>query len=557
MESMRDNSSGASLPELAGNGALLRRAALLTAGTGLSRLLGFVRDVLIAHFLGAGLVADVFLALLRLPTILRRLLTEGGIAMPFMPAYFALLLEGGEERAAGFARAVRAWVLALSTAFCALGLLFPLPLLLAFAPGLAGHLSALPDGAGFAAELMQISLPYVPFILLSCVNSALLQSKGNYLAPALAPCILNICFILPLFLLLGLGKLEFFAQGPQSARLAALALVWALPLAGVAQALYLGGAVRQSGFSHSEKINWRDGAAARFAGVLPSSLCVTAAHQIAVLIAVMAASFLAEGYITQVHFADQLIELPLGVFGMALAVAALPDFSALAGGNKREELRGALKLSLGLVSFVALPAAAGLFGLARPVVALLFGHGAFSAAAVDGCAALLSGYALGLPALAALRPLIAAIHALRLTKSAAKAALLSFAATACAAFSVVALSPILPTPEIISLALGLAVSSGALVFFLLLWRILGQEKAAPNARSTLIALRAPLLLSLGIAALCKTCAALWPEQHALLPLILVPLGIFIYGVGALALKCPEAGLLLAFFRARRDKGAKG
>ena len=223
MESMRDNSSGASLPELAGNGALLRRAALLTAGTGLSRLLGFVRDVLIAHFLGAGLVADVFLALLRLPTILRRLLTEGGIAMPFMPAYFALLLEGGEERAAGFARAVRAWVLALSTAFCALGLLFPLPLLLAFAPGLAGHLSALPDGVGFAAELMQISLPYVPFILLSCVNSALLQSKGNYLAPALAPCILNICFILPLFLLLGLGKLEFFAQGLQSARLAALA----------------------------------------------------------------------------------------------------------------------------------------------------------------------------------------------------------------------------------------------------------------------------------------------------------------------------------------------
>ena len=99
--------------------------------------------------------------------------------------------------------------------------------------------------------------------------------------------------------------------------------------------------------------------------------------------------------------------------------------------------------------------------------------------------------------------------------------------------------------------------SGALVFFLLLWRILGQEKAAPNARSTLIALRAPLLLSLGIAVLCKTCAALWPEQHALLPLILVPLGIFIYGVGALALKCPEAGLLLAFFRARRDKGAKG
>lgn len=543
--------------DLAGRSRVVNRAALVAAGTGLSRLLGFIRDVLIAYFLGAGAVADVFLAVLRLPNILRRLLTEGGIAMPFMPGYFSLLREEGEAWAADFARAVRAWVFMGATAVCILGLLFPLPLLLAVAPGLAGRLPELPGGVSFAVTLMRASLPYIPLILLSCVNSALLQCRDNYLAPALAPCILNVCFILPMLLLLGAGDLKFFEHSPESVRLAALALIWALPLAGVAQALYLGGAVRKSGFLRGRAIKWRDAEALRFARILPSSLCITAAHQIVVLIAVMAASFLAEGYITQVHFADQLIELPLGIFGMALAVAVLPDFSALAAASRRDDLCGALDESLRLVSFVSLPAAAGLFGLARPVVALLFGHGAFTEAAVEGCSALLSGYALGLPFLAALRPVIAAIHALRCTGRAARAALLSFAVTGGACAFVVGLSSAFSSPWALSLALGLVVSMGAAAFMFFLWRILAAEKAAPLPARLLAGLRWPLLLSLGIAASCRVCAGFWPGHNLWLVLTLVPGSILIYAWGSLALKCPEVGLLLSLLRKRRAKPGEG
>ncbi len=539
-------------PDQTARQRVVKRAALVSAGTGLSRILGFVRDMLIAHFLGAGPVADVFLAVLRLPNILRRLLTEGAVAMPFIPVYLGLTREEGELRANALARAVRAWALALSGFFCALGLLFPLPLLFAFAPGLADRLPELPGGASFAADLMRISLPYVPFILLSCVNSALLQGRENYLAPALAPCILNVCFIVPLLVLLASGHLEFFAHTPQSMRLAALALAWALPLAGILQSLYLGGAVRRSGFKTLGGTNWRDTAILKLARILPASLCITAAHQIAVLIAIMAASFLPDGYITQVHFADQLIELPLGLFGMALAVAVLPRFSALAAPQQRADLREGLGLSLRLVLFVALPATAGLFGLATPVVDLLFGHGAFDQTAVAGCAALLSGYVLCLPALAASRPLIAAIHALGRTGGAAKAALLSFAATGLACLAVVWAvtwaGRVLPWPELGSLLLGLAISLGGVAFMALLLRVLAFAEAAPALRSVLRALAFPLTLSLAMAALCRICATVFAGHSLWLIVILVPGCVLGYTALCLAGGCPEARMLFSLLK---------
>ena len=430
---------------------------------------------------------------------------------------------------------------------------FPLPVLLAVAPGLAYRLPELPGGAAFAELLMRVSLLYVPPIVLSCVNSALLQSRGNYLAPALAPCILNICFILPLLGLLAVGRLEFFQHTPQAVHLATLALVWALPLAGVCQMLYLGGSLRRGGFKATEKARRRDKAVFSLGRILPSSLCVTASHQFALLIAVMAASFLPEGYITQIHFADQMIELPLGLFGMALAAAVLPSFSALAGPGRRTELREALALSLRLVLFVATPAAAGLFGLAFPLVDALFGHGAFDQAAVAGCSALLSGYVLCLPALAATRPLIAAIHALQRTRAAGLAALTTFAVTGLACAVVVWLSPFLPSAEIRSLALGLAVSLGAVVFAVLLLRILALDNAAPALRSVFGELALPAFLSLGIAVLCRICASEFSAYPFWLIAVLVPGCVFIYAAVCLTSKRQEAEFLLALCTRRRVK----
>ena len=540
-------------PRPTNRGHVVRRAALVSAGTGLSRVLGFIRDMLIAYFLGAGVMADVFLAVLRLPNILRRLLTEGAVAMPFIPAYLGLVQTEGEPRADAFAKCARAWALWLSSLFCVPGLAFPLPVLLAVAPGLAYRLPELPGGAAFAELLMRVSLLYVPPIVLSCVNSALLQSRGNYLAPALAPCILNVCFILPLLGLLAVGQVDFFQHTPQGAHLAALALVWALPLAGVCQMFYLGGSLRRGGFKAPEKARRRDKAVFSLGRILPSSLCVTASHQIALLIAVMAASFLPEGYITQVHFADQMIELPLGLFGMALAAAVLPSFSALAAPERRAELREALALSLRLVSFVALPATAGLFGLAFPLVDALFGHGAFDMAAVAGCSALLSGYVLCLPALAAIRPLIAAIHALQRTRAAALAALASFAVTGLACSVVVWLSPLLPLPEVRSLALGLAVSLGAMAFAVLLLRILALDDAAPALGGVLKELALPALLSLGIAVFCRMCAAAFPAYSFWLIVVLVPGCVLAYAGVCLVCKRPETEFLLALVIRRRAK----
>ncbi len=536
------------LPDFAGHEGMLKRASLVTAGTALSRTLGFIRDILIAHFLGAGPIADIFLAVLRLPNILRRLFTEGAVSMPFMPAYLRLAHQEGPGRADAFARAIRAWILAGGGFFCLLGLIFPLPLLFVLAPGL---LERMPD-APFAAMLMRISLPYVPLLLFVCVSAALLQSRDDFLAPSLAPCILNICLILPLLVMIGSGHLNFAHPGPQTARAAAQALTWALPLAGLVQVLYLGRALRRRGFSGRGPFQWRDTAAAKLGRMLPASLCVTAAHQICVLIAVMAASFLPEGYITQVHFADQLIELPLGIFGMALAVAVLPSFSALTAPDRRGELQDAVGLSTRLTLFVALPATAGLFGLARPIVDVLFGHGAFTQSAVDGCAALLSAYALCLPALAAARPLIAAVHALRKTAQAARAALWAFAGTALTCGAAAALASAgFESPLARSAALGLGISLGAYIFLWLLLRALAREGAAPHLGKILAGMPLPLALSWGIAVVCRTCATLWPELAVYWLVLLIPACIIAYTGACLAARNREILLLLPKFKNRR------
>ena len=217
------------------------------------------------------------------------------------------------------------------------------------------------------------------------------------------------------------------------------------------------------------------------------------------------------------------------------------------------ELREALALSLRLVSFVALPATAGLFGLAFPLVDALFGHGAFDMAAVAGCSALLSGYVLCLPALAAIRPLIAAIHALQRTRAAALAALASFAVTGLACSVVVWLSPLLPLPEVRSLALGLAVSLGAMAFAVLLLRILALDDAAPALGGVLKELALPALLSLGIAVFCRMCAAAFPAYSFWLIVVLVPGCVLAYAGVCLVCKRPETEFLLALVIRRRAK----
>jgi len=384
-----------------GHGAQTRLAANATlwgAATALSRLLGFARDLGIAVLLGAGPMSEAFFLAFRIPDFLRRSFGEGVWSMAFVPAFMARsnALHNGRESGFALARSVMAW-LALLAGGGSLALLLAGPWLLRFlAPDLEGTQLAA------TVELLRICSPYVLFVLCAALSVALLNALGCFFAPALAPAIFN-CSIL-------LGVILAWAAGA-SAETTARTLAWAVLLGGFAQWLAQQPALRAAGFSWRGPWRLRDPDALRLGReALPVLLGVSCFQATGVLATLLAAS-LSSGSVAWIYYAERLAQLPLGLFSVAVSVAALPELAALAAMDKGEEFSTLLRQGLGLALWCSLPAAAGLAALGPEVVGLLFGHGAFDQTAVAGTGATVAALALGLPALASVRPLAAACNA--------------------------------------------------------------------------------------------------------------------------------------------------
>jgi len=240
-----------------------------------------------------------------------------------------------------------------------------------------------------------------------------LNGLGRFLGPALAPCVLNLCLIAACWAAVWLRAA------------AAPALAWGLLAAGLGQWLLQQPFLRAAGFRWRGAWRWRDAEARRVGAQLPSVALGGSAHQVIVLLASLLASLLGPGSVAYVYFADQLIELPLGLFGVAVGVAALPSLSALAAAGDMDAFRKNLDKALRLTLYVGLPAAAGLLALAGPVAGLLFGHGAFGPRDAAAAGSVAAFFCLGLPAAALSRPLLSGLYALGANRAAALAAVAS------------------------------------------------------------------------------------------------------------------------------------
>ena len=361
---------------------LARSIATVGVFTMLSRILGFVRDILIAAILGAGLAADAFFVAFKFPNLFRRLFAEGAFNLAFVPLYAGLLEEEGREAAKEFAdQALAVLLWALLVFVVVLEIAMPWAMM-AFAPGFLAN----PHKFQLAVELARITFPYLLFISLVSLMAGVLNSLGRFAAAAATPILLNVCLI---GFVLGLSPIT---ETPGHA------LAWGVFTAGIVQFIWL--------YAHCGRYGvWlrlpRPRLTQNVRLLIKRALPVAVGagiYQINLLIDTIIASLLPDGSISYLFFADRVNPLPLGAVGVAVGTALLPLMSRqIRAGDEGAALHSqnrALEFSF----LLTLPAAAALVVIAGPVISALFERGAFGAAETAATAAALGVYATGLPA---------------------------------------------------------------------------------------------------------------------------------------------------------------
>jgi len=381
--------------------SIARNASVIAVSTLLSRVLGFARDVIIAFALGAGPLADAFFVAFRIPNVLRRLFAEGSLTMAFVPVFTRTRLERGDREAFVLARSTLAWLGLILGAITLIVLAAARPLTMAIAPGFLND----PQIFAQTVTLVRICFPYILFISGVALCMGVLNAMGHFLAPALAPCILNVVLILSALLGVWWGVAV------------PVALAVGVLVAGLGQWLLQQPFLRQQGFAWRGEWSLGNTGVKRVGRLLLPTVLGAAVYQLNIVLNTVLASFLPRGSISFLYYADRLVQFPLGVFGLALSTAALPSLASLLAQGRNDDFTQTLNSTLGLTLFISLPAMAGLIGLSEPMVQVLFVRGAFDAQAAQATAWALVGYGVGLPAFSLVRSLVSAYYALEDTRT--------------------------------------------------------------------------------------------------------------------------------------------
>ena len=362
--------------------SLSRSIATVGGYTMVSRLLGFTRDILIAAFLGAGLVSDAFFVAFKLPNFFRRLFAEGAFNAAFVPVFSGLLTNEGRDSARAFASETFAVLLLTLLLFVTLFQIAMPWAMFGLAPGFAGD----PEKFDLAVELTRITFPYLLFISLVSLMGGVLNSVGRFAAVAATPILPNLSLIAALLFLAPLLESEGHA------------LAWGVAGAGVIQFVWLAVAMWRAGMGLRLRRPRLTPRVRELLRLMVPGVIGAGVVQINLLIDVVIASILPEGSISFLYFADRVNQLPIGVIGVAVGTALLPLLSrqVAAGDSEAANTSQNRALEAGLV--FTLPAAVALVIIAFPVVSVLFERGEFGADASRATALALMAYSLGLPA---------------------------------------------------------------------------------------------------------------------------------------------------------------
>ncbi len=451
-----------------------RAAGTVGFFTFLSRILGLVRDVVVAGFFGSGMAADAFFVAFRIPNLLRRLFAEGSLSIAFIPVFTEYLQRKSREDALELARVVLT-VLSLILAVVTLLGILGAPWIVrvqAFGFGGAGEKYEL------TVLLTRITFPYIFLISLVALFMGILNVLRHFAAPAAAPIFLNVGII---------GSVYWL-----SPRLSE-------PVIGLAVGVIVGGVLQvllqipwllQNGASLRPR--WMPGhpAVSRIGRLMLPAVFGSAVYQLNQFIGTLLASFLPQGSVSWLYYADRLVQLPLGVFAIAISTAALPSLSRQAAQQGLEAFGDTLGYALRLVFFISIPSMIGLMVIGHLTVRVLFERGAFQVLSTDMTAQALFFYCAGLWAFSGIRVIVAGFYALQDTKTPVRAAFLALLInTGC---SLVLMGPLKHG----GLALALSIASAIHFLFLgfLLYRRIGVLEVCPVLRSAGISLLSALVM---------------------------------------------------------------
>jgi len=393
-----------------GSARLLRTAGTIGSWTLLSRVLGFVRDILLASVLGAGLLADAFFVAFKLPNFFRRMFAEGTLTVALVPV-LAEERQQGEEAAHDFLNALAGLLLATLLIFTVLGMLGMPLLLYIFAPGFHDE----PDRWQQTLTLARWMFPYMAMISLAAMSWAVLNTYRRFAVAAASPALLNIALIFAAIVL---------APAMQN------------PAIGLAIGVLLGGALQLTiQFPALKRIGWTPRPVWRLAhpavkrtlSLFGPAVLGVAAVQINILVGTILATLLPVGAVSYLYYSDRIVQLPLALFGIAMGTALLPALSEHFAKAQHDEALRELRSGLGWLTWITLPSMLGLLMLAEPIISTLFEQGKFTHTDSLATSHALQAYGIGLIAFAWARVLSTACYAQKDSKTPMRYAAISVA----------------------------------------------------------------------------------------------------------------------------------
>lgn len=459
--------------------SVAKAAGQISIATTISRVLGFIRDILLAKIFGATGFTDAFFIAYRIPNLFRELFAEGSMSAAFIPVFTETLTKEGEKEAKRLASVVFAFLLSVLSVLCVVGILFAPYIVSVIAPGFIKS----PEKFALTVLLTKIMFPFLFFISLAAFAKGVLNSLKSFFVPALAPVVLNISII---------TSALFIAPG------------FEIPLLAVAAAVSAGGALQiviqvpdliKKGFLVWPVFSFAHQGLRKILRLLLPAILGMGVAQINIFISTIFVSFLAGGAATYLYYAMRFVHLPIGIFGVAMATAVLPSLSGHVAKGDTVALRDTFSFSLRLLFFITLPAMAGLIALAEPMISVLLQRGEFSAAATSETAYALVCYSTGIWSFVGARIVASMFYSMQDTKTPVKIAVLSVIANII--FSLVLIGPMKHGG--LALANALASAVNFIVLFALLRKKIGSVDGRNIVRSFIrTAVAAVIMGGLGI-----------------------------------------------------------
>ncbi|KHS76849.1 membrane protein [Pectobacterium brasiliense] len=435
---------------------LLKSLAAVSSMTMLSRVLGFVRDAIVARIFGAGMATDAFFVAFKLPNLLRRIFAEGAFSQAFVPILAEYKSQQGDEATRTFLAYVSGMLTLILALVTVAGMVAAPWVIMVTAPGFAATL----ERFELTSDLLRVTFPYILLISLTSMVGSVLNTWNRFSVPAFAPTLLNVSMI-------GFSLFAAPYFNPP-----VMALAWAVLVGGLLQLGYQLPHLKKIGMLVLPRLKWRDPSVWRVMKLMGPAVLGVSVSQISLIINTIFASFLSEGAVSWMYYADRLMEFPSGVLGVALGTILLPSLAKSFASGNHDEYSRLMDWGLRLCFLLALPSAVALGILAKPLTVSLFQYGKFSAFDALMTQRALIAYSVGLMGLIVVKVLVPGFYSRQDIKTPVKIAIVTLILTQI--MNLIFIGPLQHAGLALSIGLASCLNAG-----LLYWQLRKQDIFQP------------------------------------------------------------------------------